>query len=104
MSNMKKYLITAVVLGSIAMASGLLIGATNLLTSGPIAAYEKNQINNGIKEIFSVHSVPSENARSCCGLAPAHPTAAIGSLSGTGRLPPVFLLCRYRIGIRIPEL
>ena len=55
MSNMKKYLITAVVLGSIAMASGLLIGATNLLTSGPIAAYEKNQINNGIKEIFSDH-------------------------------------------------
>ena len=53
MSNMKKYLLTAVVLGSIAMASGLLIGATNLVTSGPIAAYEKNQINNGIKAIFS---------------------------------------------------
>ena len=53
MSNMKKYLMTAVVLGSIAMASGLLIGATNLVTSGPIAAYEKNQINNGIKAIFS---------------------------------------------------
>lgn len=53
MSNMKKYLMTAVVLGSIAMASGLLIGATNLVTSGPIAEYEKNQINSGIKAIFS---------------------------------------------------
>ena len=53
MSNIKKYLLTAVVLGSIAMASGLLIGATNLVTSGPIAAYEQNQINNGIKAIFS---------------------------------------------------
>lgn len=52
MSNIKKYLVTAVVLGSIAMASGLLIGATNLVTSGPIDEYEKNQINNGIKDIF----------------------------------------------------
>ena len=55
MSNIKKYLVTAVILGSIAMGSGLLIGATNLVTRGPIAEYEKNQINNGIKEIFSGH-------------------------------------------------
>ena len=53
MSNIKKYLVTAVVLGSIAMASGLLIGATNLVTRRPIADYEKNQINKGIKEVFN---------------------------------------------------
>ena len=53
MPNIKKYLMTAIVLGSISMASGLLIGATNLVTKGPIAEYEKNQISNGIKEIFA---------------------------------------------------
>ena len=52
MSNMKKYLVTAITLGAIAMCAGALIGATNILTKGPIAEYEKNQINNGIKEIF----------------------------------------------------
>ena len=52
MPNVKKYLITAIILGSIAMGSGLLIGATNLVTSGPIAAYEQTQINEGIKGIF----------------------------------------------------
>ena len=52
MSNMKKYLVTAITLGAIAMCAGALIGATNLVTRGPIAEYEKNQINNGIKEIF----------------------------------------------------
>ena len=41
MPNIKKYLMTAIVLGSISMASGLLIGATNLVTKGPIAEYEK---------------------------------------------------------------
>ena len=52
MPNVKKYLMTSIILGSIAMASGLLIGATNLVTSGPIAEYEQTQINNGIKEVF----------------------------------------------------
>ena len=53
MPNVKKYLITAIILGSIAMGSGLLIGATNLVTSGPIAEYEQTQINEGIKGIFN---------------------------------------------------
>ena len=52
-SNMKKYLITAITLGAIAMCAGALIGVTNLVTKGPIAEYEKNQINNGIKEVFT---------------------------------------------------
>ena len=52
MPNMKKYILTAVTLGLIAMASGLLIGATNLVTKGPIAEYEKEQFNNGVVEVF----------------------------------------------------
>ena len=52
MSNMKKYLITAITLGTIAMCGGLLIGATNLITKERIAQNEKNKINNGIKDIF----------------------------------------------------
>ena len=51
----KKYVITAIILGVIAMSSGVLIGLTNLVTKGPISEYEAKQINNGIEEIFSGH-------------------------------------------------
>ncbi|MBP5575076.1 MAG: hypothetical protein J6X50_05050 [Bacilli bacterium] len=54
MTNVKKYIITAVILGSIAMASGLLIGATNLITKDPIKENEINRINKGIKEVFDM--------------------------------------------------
>ena len=53
MVKMKKYIITAVILGSIAMTSGLLIGATNLITKGPIDEYKQQLINKGIKNIYS---------------------------------------------------
>ena len=52
MSNMKKYLVTAVTLGVIAMASGLLIGLTNMVTRDQIVQNEINNINKGIGEIF----------------------------------------------------
>ena len=52
MSNVKKYVLTAVTLGLIAMASGLLIGATNLITANRIAENEANKINSSIKEVF----------------------------------------------------
>ena len=51
----KKYVITAIILGVIAMSSGVLIGLTNLVTKGPISEYEAKQINKGIEEIFSGH-------------------------------------------------
>ena len=52
MSNVKKYLLTAVILGSIAMASGLLIGATNLVTKDPIVKNEQRKISKGLSEIY----------------------------------------------------
>ena len=53
MSNVKKYILTAVTLGLIAMASGLLIGATNIITKDRIAENETNKINSGIREVLS---------------------------------------------------
>ena len=52
MANVKKYIITAVVLGIVAMASGVLIGVTNLLTADRIAINKKESINKGIREIY----------------------------------------------------
>ena len=52
MSNMKKYLITAITLGCIAMAAGTLIGATNLITKDHIAQNEVKKINDGFAEVF----------------------------------------------------
>ena len=52
-SKAKKYIITAVTLGAIAMVSGLLIGATNLVTKDSIAKNEVKKINNGIATIYS---------------------------------------------------
>ena len=54
MPNMKKYILTAVTLGAIAMASGLLIGATNLVTADKIAQNNENKINDGVQEIYGV--------------------------------------------------
>ena len=79
MPNVKKYLMTSIILGSIAMASGLLIGATNLVTSGPIAEYEQTQINNGIKEVFkgydNIHYAKDEDVEQTdekCSFLPFH--------------------------------
>ena len=52
MSDKKKYIITAVTLGVIAMTSGALIGVTNLVTKDRIKQNEINRINAGIVEIF----------------------------------------------------
>ncbi|MBO4703657.1 MAG: hypothetical protein J5617_02365 [Bacilli bacterium] len=52
MSNMKKYLITAITLGCIAMCAGALIGATNLITKDHIAQNEAKKINDGFAEVF----------------------------------------------------
>ena len=54
MANTKKYLITAITLGAIAMASGLLIAGTNLITKDRIAAYEQKKINEGLASIYDV--------------------------------------------------
>jgi len=51
-SNKKHYIITAVTLGAIAAASGVLIGATNLITKGQIEQNEINKVKQGIAEIF----------------------------------------------------
>ena len=56
MSNMKKYLFTGLTLGAIAMASGLLIAGTNLITRDSIKANEAKKINEGLANIFKVDS------------------------------------------------
>ena len=52
MSNIKKYVLTAVTLGLIAMGSGLLISGTYLLTKDPIAENKQLSINAGLNDIF----------------------------------------------------
>ena len=56
MPSKKHYVITALTLGAIAAASGLLIGATNLITKGPINDNEDKQINAGIAAVFGENS------------------------------------------------
>ena len=51
-SNIKKYILTAVTLGVIAMAAGALIGATDLITRDKIAENEANRINQGFAKVF----------------------------------------------------
>ena len=51
---------TSIVLGSIAAASGLLIGVTNLITKDQIARNEKNKIQDGIAAIFKQNSIKYE--------------------------------------------
>ena len=52
MPNAKKYILTSVILGSIAAVSAGLIALTNLITEKKIAQNEQNSIVMGIKKIF----------------------------------------------------
>ena len=52
MANVKKYIITAVTLGVIAMCAGALIGATDLITRDKIAENEVKKINEGFADVF----------------------------------------------------
>ena len=58
MSNVKKYVLTAITLGLIAMASGLLIGATNLITAERIEKNNQLKIEKGIKEVLQTSDNP----------------------------------------------
>ena len=58
--NVKHYLITALILGCIAMAGGALIGATNLITKDRIAQNEKQKIKDGIIALFGEDIVTNE--------------------------------------------
>ena len=52
MANVKKYLLTGIILGSIAAISAGLISLTNLVSEKKIIENEQNAINLGIKKIF----------------------------------------------------
>ena len=52
MSNIKKYVLTAVTLGLIAASGALLIAGTNMITKDRIAENEQKSINNGLTAIF----------------------------------------------------
>ena len=52
MPNMKKYILTAVTLGSIGAVSALLIGLANLVTRNQIAVNAENKIKKGLAEIY----------------------------------------------------
>lgn len=58
--NVKHYILTAVILGSIAMVGGALIGVTNLLTKNQIVKNEKKKINEGMVALFGEGSSASE--------------------------------------------
>ena len=60
MSDKKHYIMTSIVLGSIAAASGVLIGVTNLITKDRIVQNEQNKINEGMKAIFKQNTVQFE--------------------------------------------
>lgn len=55
-SNSKKYILTGVILGSIAAVSAGLIALTNLITHEKIKQNENNKIFAGISEIFGENS------------------------------------------------
>ena len=59
MPDIKKYLFTGLTLGAIAMASGLLIAGTNLITRDQIKANEQKTINNGLTSIYEVENLNS---------------------------------------------
>ena len=52
MSNIKKYILTSVILGSIAAISAGLIAATNLITKNKIDQNKIDKFNIGVKKIF----------------------------------------------------
>ena len=61
MANVKKYLITALTLGAIAMCAGALIGATDLITRDRIAENETKKINASFVEIYGEGTTGTEN-------------------------------------------
>ena len=63
MPNVKKYILTAITLGAIAMCAGALIGATDLITRDKIAENEVKKINASFAEIYGegVSSKEDEN-------------------------------------------
>ena len=60
MANTKKYILTGVILGSIAAVAAGLIAVTNLVTEKKIIENEQNKINAGIKDIFGENSLVKE--------------------------------------------
>ena len=52
MANIKKYILTGVILGSIAAVAAGLIAATNLITKDRIQQNEIDKLNKGLVEIF----------------------------------------------------
>ena len=54
MSNVKKYVLTSVILGTIAMCAAGLIGVTNLITRKPIAENEQKKVASGLAVIYHV--------------------------------------------------
>ena len=60
MSNAKKYILTGVILGSIAAVAAGLIAVTNLVTAKKIHQNEIDSINKGINEIFESGVVTTE--------------------------------------------
>ena len=61
MSNIKKYVLTAVTLGVIAMSAGALISGTNLITKDRIAENEAKKINASFVEIYGEGVSGKEN-------------------------------------------
>ena len=60
MASKKHYIITSVILGSIAAVSGALIGLTNLVTKAKIEQNEKDKIRAGFSEIYGKSSLKYE--------------------------------------------
>ena len=60
MAKMNKYLLTGIILGSIAAISGGAIALTNLITEEKIAQNEINLFNKGLSEIFGKGSNAEE--------------------------------------------
>ena len=60
MANAKKYILTGVVLGSIAAVAAGLVAVTNLLTEKKIAQNEANAISKGISSIFGESEIKDE--------------------------------------------
>ena len=61
MPNVKKYILTAVTLGAIAMCAGALIGATDLITRDRIAENEVKKINEGFAKVFGEGATGNED-------------------------------------------
>ena len=60
MPSKKHFIITSLTLGAIAAASGLLIGAANLITRDQIKKNEAKKFDSGITAIFGENTKASE--------------------------------------------